>query len=359
MPGLALDRPGIGSRLGRTFIASGWALDLAAPTGTGADAVHLWAFPTGGGTGIFLGAATYGTSRPDVGAAFGSRFTNSGFQLTASGVPPGNYTISAYMRSTYTGTFNAVQSATNVTILNNFTVGSIDNPKAGSSLQRPFGISGWAADTGATFGTGIDPIHIWAFPTRGGSPVFLGAASYGASRPDVSSYLGSSQFKNSGWSLLVNSSNLPAPGTYDFHAYGRSTVTGSFSEIGILRVRVSSPQGYIDNPGAGSSQTRPFGMLGWAADTGATSGTGIDAIHVWAYPHSGAPPLFVGAASYGASRPDVGSFLRSSQFNNSGWNILLNSSNLPVAGAYDLYVYARSTLTGTFSVIGTVRLTVS
>jgi hypothetical protein len=321
--------------------------------------VHLWAFPTGSGAGIFLGAATYGLSRPDVGAAFGSRFTNSGFQLTASGVTPGNYTISAYMHSTHTGSFTAVQSSTNVTIQSTFPVGYVDKPGFGSALTRPFGVSGWAADTSAASGTGIDTIHVWAFPTRGGSPVFLGAAAYGASRPDIASYLGSSRFKNSGWSILVNSSNLPAPGTYDLNAYGRSTVTGLFNGMGSVRVSVSHPQGYIDTPGPGwSAQTRPFGMSGWAADTGATTGTGVDAIHVWAYPVSGAPPQFVGAASNGASRPDVGAYLGSSQFSNSGFSLLVNSSNLP-AGAYYLYALGRSTVTGVFNVIGFVIVTVS
>jgi phospholipase D-like protein len=358
MPVLALDRPGGGSRLGRTFIASGWALDLAAWTGTGVDTVHMWAFPTAGGAGLFLGAATYGQSRPDVGAAYGSRFTNSGFQLSASRVPPGNYTISAYMHSTYTGTFNAMQSATNVTIQNSFPVGNLDNPHAGSGLARPFGMSGWAADTSATSGTGVDAVHLWAFPVRGGSPVFLGAASYGASRPDVRSYLGSSQFTNSGWSLQVNSSNLRTPGPYDITAYGHSTVTGSFNVLGTVRVTVSSPQLNIDGPGPGSSTARPFGMSGWAVDAGASSGAGIDAIHVWAFPVSGAPPLFVGVASYGWSRPDVASYLGSSQFTNSGWSLLVNSSNLPVAGTYDLCVYGRSTVTGMFSAVGIVRVTI-
>jgi phospholipase D-like protein len=359
MPSMALDRPGSGTAVGRTFIASGWALDRAAWTGTGADTVHVYAQPTAGGAAIFLGAATYGLSRPDVGAVFGSRFTNSGFQLTASRVPPGNYTITAYMHSTYTGTFVTAQSATNVTIQNSFPLGSLDNPRAGSALQRPFWMSGWAADTGATSGTGIDAIHIWAFPTKGGPAVFIGAASYGASRPDVGTYLGSTQFRNSGWNLQVNSSNLPAAGTYDFNVYARSTVTGQFMGIGSVRVKVSNPYLNIDGPGNGFTHSRPFWMSGWAADSGAASGTGIDAIHVWASPTWGAAPVFVGVANNGGWRPDVGAYLGSSQFNNSGWTFLVSSSNLPIAGTYDLNVFGRSTVTGVFSVVRTVRVTVN
>ena len=358
VPVMALDQPASGGRFGRTFIVSGWALDLSAGLGTGVDAVHVWASPTAGGAAVFLGAASYGKSRPDVGAAYGGRFTNSGFQLTTSAVTAGNYTITAYMHSSYTGTFIGARSATNVTIQNSLTVGSVDSPKTSSALLLPFAMSGWAADTGATSGTGIDLVHIWAFPTRGGPQVFLGAASYGSSRPDVGSYLGSTRFNNSGWSLSVTATNLRAPGPYDIYAYARSTVTGAFSVIGIVRVTVSQPQGFIDGPGSGFTVARPFWMSGWAADAGAPSGTGVDAVHVWAYSVSGAPPQFVGAASYGGSRPDVGTYLKSSQFNNSGWSLLVTSANLP-AGTYYLYAFGRSTVAGTFSAIGPVIVTVN
>jgi hypothetical protein len=49
--------------------------------------------------------ATYGLSRPDVGAIFGARFTNSGYTLTAP-LDPGRYTIAAFARSTATGAFD-------------------------------------------------------------------------------------------------------------------------------------------------------------------------------------------------------------------------------------------------------------
>jgi hypothetical protein len=235
---MALDRPSSSSSNGRNLVVSGWAVDLGAPTGTGADLVHVWAFPTGGGAGTFLGTATYGLSRPDIGAAFGdSRFTPSGFQLSAV-VPPGTYTISAYMRSTVTGTFNGVASATNVSVLSSYPQSNLDSPGPGS-LSRPFGLWGWAADTGATSGTGVDVVHVWAFPVAGGAPTFVGAATYGQPRPDMGAYLGSNRFNNSGYSLLVTSSNLPTPGTYDLYVYARSTVTGTFTVIRAVRITVS------------------------------------------------------------------------------------------------------------------------
>jgi hypothetical protein len=62
---------------------------------------------------VFLGAATYGVSRPDVAAAFGSRFLNSGYTLNVTtNLAPGTYTLVVFARSTVTGTFsNAIARA--------------------------------------------------------------------------------------------------------------------------------------------------------------------------------------------------------------------------------------------------------
>jgi len=239
-PAMSLDRPLTNATSGSTVTASGWAIDMGAPSGTGVDQVHVWAFPTAGGSPIALGVATYGLSRPDVGAAFGSsRFDNSGFQIAAA-LPSGNYTITAYMHSTLTGTFIRTASATNVTV--NATASNpqmnIDSPLPNRWLIRPFTLSGWAVDTGAPSGSGIDAIHVWAFRVGGGQS-FVGAATYGLSRPDVGAYLGSSQFNNSGYSITIDSSNLPTAGVYDFYVFAHSTVTGTFPIARIVHVIVS------------------------------------------------------------------------------------------------------------------------
>ena len=86
---------------------AGWALDRAAAAGVGVDAVHVYAHPVAGGGPIFLGVATHGTARPDVGAVFGGQFTNSGFALTVGSLAPGLYDLVVYARSTVTGVFFA------------------------------------------------------------------------------------------------------------------------------------------------------------------------------------------------------------------------------------------------------------
>ena len=103
---ISLDKPLNNSVVNKAgFAVAGWAVDLGAPTGTGIDAVHVWAYPTSGAAAIFAGVASYGAPRADVGNAYGQRFTNSGFNLAASNLPAGVYDLVAYAHSTVTGTF--------------------------------------------------------------------------------------------------------------------------------------------------------------------------------------------------------------------------------------------------------------
>jgi hypothetical protein len=81
-------------------------IDRDSTSGPGVDAVHVWAYPINGGSPVFLGTATLGGARGDVGAAYGSQFTNSGYNVTVSGLPPGQYQLAVYAHSTVTGTFN-------------------------------------------------------------------------------------------------------------------------------------------------------------------------------------------------------------------------------------------------------------
>jgi hypothetical protein len=103
----ALDTPGPGALLAQPFLVAGWAVDLAASSGPGVDAVHVWAFPLAGGAPVFLGQASYGGARPDVGAAFGGHFTPSGYGIVVTGLPPGLYQLVVYARSAVTGSFDA------------------------------------------------------------------------------------------------------------------------------------------------------------------------------------------------------------------------------------------------------------
>jgi hypothetical protein len=55
-----------------------------------------------------------------------------------------------------------------------FAIDTPPGPAAGS-----FVVGGWAFDRGARTGTGIDAVHVWAYPADGGEPAFLGSAAIG------------------------------------------------------------------------------------------------------------------------------------------------------------------------------------
>ncbi len=99
------------------------------------------------------------------------------------------------------------------------------------------------------------------------------------------------------------------------------------------------PQITIDTPVSRTDGVQPLLVAGWAVDLDASSGTGVDAVHVWAYPVNGpstrsgqsAAPQFVGAATYGGIRPDVGAVL-GEPFTPSGYALrsaITSLANLP------------------------------
>jgi Tol biopolymer transport system component len=111
-PQTIIDAPGPGRRVfraGEAFYLGGWAADLDSTSGTGVDTVHVWAYPVDALDRaldpIFLGAATYGGARPDVGAVYGSRFASSGYGVTVDTLLPGTYDIAVFAYSTVMNDF--------------------------------------------------------------------------------------------------------------------------------------------------------------------------------------------------------------------------------------------------------------
>jgi glucose/arabinose dehydrogenase len=230
---------------------------------------------------------------------------------------------------------------------------NIDTPGSGAAVTQPFAVNGWALDTSATSSPGIDAIHVWAYPSAGGGPLFAGAAQLGFSRADVAQAFGGAQFTNSGFGLRVT--GLTA-GNYRLVVYGLVHATGTFTLVRFVDVRIlQSVRISVDRPASGSTVARPFVVAGWAIDGAASTTAGIDAVHVWginiAQPGN---PVFLGSATSFSDRTDVGAVF-GAQFTNSGYNILVNP---PAAGVWDLVVYARSTVTGQFVSAAVVRVTV-
>jgi len=228
---MGVNGPGPGVVM-QPFDVVGWAIGLGSQTTSGADAIHVWAWPTGGGAPRFVGATEPSMPRGDVGAVFGARFTNSGYQMTVNSLPGGSYVLAIYMHSTVTNTFNAVRTVDIKVSSPVMDVGTI-----GPVLGTGFFVGGWSLDQAAPSGSGVDTIHTWAYPIGPngaiGAPIWTGVARYGVPRPDVAAIFGP-QFLNSGFDLTIGL----APGQYFLAVFSHSTVTGTFNALRVLQVTV-------------------------------------------------------------------------------------------------------------------------
>jgi hypothetical protein len=233
-PLLNIDLPAQGSVVSQPFVLAGWGFDANAANGTGMSTIHVWAFPNPGSGAAprFVGVPNFGT-RPDVGAMFGAQFAASGFGLVVSGLSPGVYQLWLFGWVDAMGGFGIIRTV-DVTIVSS-TLLAIDRPANFSTVSQPFHLAGWSIDTAAPSGTGVDTIHVWAYPITGGPPVFVGVPALGGGRPDVGAAFGSSRFTPSGYNMAA--SGL-APGTYDLVVYSHSAVTNSFSAAQFVRVTV-------------------------------------------------------------------------------------------------------------------------
>src|SRR6185436_16208051 len=104
---------------------------------------------------------------------------------SASGMTPGTYTgrvnITAISPDlTMTLGIDVTFTVTGATV-------QIDTPADNATVSNGFTVSGWAIDVATTAGTGVSAVEGYAFPAAGGTPVFLGIASYGGARSDVGS----------------------------------------------------------------------------------------------------------------------------------------------------------------------------
>jgi hypothetical protein len=239
---MSVDLPSANATVSPTgFQIAGWAIDQSATTSTGIDLVVAWAFPTSGGTPIFAGVAQLGISRPGVAAIFGSQFSTAGFSLSTTPLPVGTYYLSVYSHRVINGQYS-------IPIVIPITVGAVSIPRM--SLDVPlndatvtgsgFAIGGWAIDLGALAGTGVDVVHVWAYPSTtlgvptGAAPTFVGAATESVSRPDVGNAFGSTNFAPSGFALTAT---LPK-GDYLLVAYAHSTVTQTFNDVVTATIHV-------------------------------------------------------------------------------------------------------------------------
>ena len=164
---LNTDVPSSGAAVGGQIFVAGWTLDTTSVSGSGIDAVHVWAIPPAGSP-VFVGVATLGVARPDVAALFGPQFGTSGFTLTSTvQLPPGKYFLTVFAHRAATGTFDITDQtlivATGVTLsdLTPCSAGQVPqfngsswNCATSPGVQGPAGPAGPAGAAGAPGSTG-------------------------------------------------------------------------------------------------------------------------------------------------------------------------------------------------------------
>ena len=221
----------------------------------------------------------------------------------------------------------------------------LDFPGPNSSVQPTFTVAGWAVDLWSVVR------HRCRNRARVGVPCDRRRCDvprrreYGSGSARHASYFGKSELASAGFSLSATLS----PGVYDVVAFSFSSISRSFNASSGQRVTVvqpaSNPKMSIDSPIQNQTVTQFFNLSGWAVDLASSTGCGVSALHVWAYPTAGGSPIFVGATTTGGSRPDVGSHFGAARFGTSGYSL---AGNLP-SGQCTLVVFAFSTVTGTLN----------
>jgi hypothetical protein len=108
-------------------------------------------------------------------------------------------------------------------------------PSQNQNLSQNIRVAGWAIDTASKANSGVDAVHVWAYPTNGSAPILVGAAQVGLARPDVGAVFGPARFTNSGFNVQ---GTLPI-GTYTLVVFARSSVVNAFNNVFVIPVRVN------------------------------------------------------------------------------------------------------------------------
>ncbi len=296
----------------------GWAIDNITPITSVNVSVD----------GVVIGAANYDVSRPDVCAAHqtsascasGNTIVGYGFVLDTTQFADGPHTLQITASDSNGSRLTRAQAFTSSNYQgSNSTAIGIDNPGGqGGNFQGVTTFSGWALNNSAV----IDSV------TAAIDGIRQGAASFGASRPDVCNVYPSSPScqngrANVGWSYEVNTANLTNGG----HVFSVDAVAANGDRLiqahpfTVSNWTTANPIiASIDKP---NSQTGPLNnvthIAGWAIDPYsriASVSVAVDDI-----------PM--GNATYGGNRGDVcATHANSPGCPNVGWNFVLDTTLL-------------------------------
>jgi subtilisin family serine protease len=146
--------------------------------------------------------------------------------------------------------------------------------------------------------------------------------------------------------LSETADDLGAPGRDDRYGYGRVNALRAVQRAASLPGnRAADIRLILDSPPPEALVGGALVLQGWAVDTQAESGTGIDLVEAYLnQPPAQGQPL--GRLQYGLARPDVARLLGHGGFANAGFTLTLD---LP-PGAHTLWLRAHSALSGAWTV---------
>jgi hypothetical protein len=144
----------------------------------------------------------------------------------------------------------------------------VDSPGANAIVPASFVVAGWAFDPAAPSGSGVDYVDVWAFPAVGGSPVYLGGASLGVSRPDLTPGYGA-QFATAGFGLAVPPM-LPA-GAYTLRVFAHRVRTGTWAGVIVVPVVVAATT--LSDLACVAQQVPLWNGTSWVCADASTAGT--------------------------------------------------------------------------------------
>jgi hypothetical protein len=158
---------------------------------------------------------------PNAGSANSAADGEVTLSINTGSLPPGVYSTTLTLASTSNDLEMAIEIPVTLTVQAARFL-AVESPAPGSDLEAPFTVTGWAIDTSAPSGTGVDRVDVYAVPLSGGARTHLGTATYGGARPAVAGTYGE-RFRNSGFTLTVE--NAPG-GSYRLVAEARSPHSG-------------------------------------------------------------------------------------------------------------------------------------
>ncbi|WP_042462531.1 Ig-like domain-containing protein [Neobacillus dielmonensis] len=291
-----VDTPSTGALLKGEVPVNGWVLD-----GSGVSKVEVFV------DGRSMGTAEYGISRLDVSRAYPEYGnSNAGYKFTLNTQNLANGSHKLTVKETGVNGLVTELGSLVVNVENLKTVGYMDAPANGASLEKEVSVSGWFLDV-----NGVAKIEVLVDGKN------MGQAKYGGLRLDVLKAFPEYKNDKSGYQFVLDT-KLITNGQHKVTVRETSN-NGTMKELDSIVVNVNNlpAKGSIDTPLQGSVIKGEVPVRGWYLD-----GSGVSKVEVLV------DGKRIGQANYGNSRPDVDNAFPEYRNAKSGYQFTLDTKPL-------------------------------